>query len=56
MEFKFGQWNVFFTRHLCTCEVKTCRKLDREPECIRGCFYGNYFILDRKVDYEKAKS
>jgi len=48
MFLKLGQWNVFLSRHLCTCEVQPCWIFDREPGCIRGCFLGTYFIIDRK--------
>ena len=54
MEFKFGQWNVFLTRHLCTCDVKTCKQLEKQPGIIKGCYRGNYFILEKLNTKQKG--
>ena len=47
MQIKLGAWSFLLTRHLCTCDVKNCKILDKENGCIRGCYKGNYFILEK---------
>ncbi len=48
MEFKLGTWNVFLSRHICSCTKKSCMEFDnKQPEIIKGCVKGTYFILEK---------
>jgi len=48
MEFRLGHWNVFLSRHICSCAKRSCKELVKDKDGIKGCYRGTYFIIDRK--------
>jgi len=56
MEFRLGHWNVFLSRHICSCAKKSCcKELDTsQPGIVKGCYRGNYFILEKLNTKQKG--